>query len=73
MKEIKEELKTLLIVSIQLGILVIMLSYIREVDQRLDRIDNMIDIIKTYKTPNYYEYFKKFESIHPELKELEKQ
>jgi hypothetical protein len=72
-EEIKKQFKDLCISILILASLLTFLSYANELDDRITRLENIYSILlNNSEVPNYYETLKEFESIHPELKELEK-
>jgi hypothetical protein len=68
MNELKRDLKDLLIVSIQLAMFLITLSYIKELYQKIYILEKRI-VAQRDKT-NYYEKLKTFESVQLQGKEL---
>jgi hypothetical protein len=70
-EEMKRQFKDLMFGIMFLAMFLIFLSYIREYEDRITRLENMNEtILNTRDTPNYYEELKTWEPFRPEIKEL---
>jgi len=69
-EEIKRQFKDLMFATIMLATLLIFLSYIREYEDRITRLENLTKVIMRNDTTNYYEKLKGFESVRLERREI---